>query len=158
MPATAGNANEFVEQRLDELIGTLEDALQSHVITFCGDLWFGVDDLLRLAVEDKSKLKPIRRKLCVFLTTRGGYIEVVQRIVATLRRHYRVVDFIIPNYAYSAGTVLAMSGDAIHMDYYSRLGPIDPQVDAKSGNKVPALGYLERYSDLIEKAQKGTSC
>ncbi len=82
-------------------------------------------------------------------------IEVVHRIVATLRKHYKLVDFIVPNYAYSAGTVLAMSGDAIHMDYYSRLGPIDPQIESDRGRGISALGYLERYNDLLEKAKKG---
>lgn len=62
----------------------------------------------------------------------------------------------MPNHAFSAGTVLAMSGDAIHMDYYSRLGPIDPQVANSEGRLVPALGYLERYNALIEKAQAGS--
>ena len=62
-------------------------------------------------------------------------MDVVQRVVDTLRRHYNLVDFIIPNYAYSAGTVLAMSGDAIHMDYYSRLGPIDPQIETERGRE-----------------------
>jgi hypothetical protein len=35
-----------------------------------------------------------------------------------------------------------MSGDAIYMTYYSRLGPIDPQVETSKGVPVPALGYL----------------
>ena len=89
----------------------------------------------------------------VILTTTGGYIEVVQRIVDTLRRHYDLVSFVVPNYAYSAGTVLVMSGDEIHMDYYSRLGPIDPQVEINNDRMVPALGYLERYNALVQKAQ-----
>ena len=89
------------------------------------------------------------------ITTTGGFIEVVQRIVATLRKHYSIVDFVVPNYAYSAGTVLVMSGDAIHMDYYSRLGPIDPQVETPGGQSVSALGYLERYDQLLRKANSG---
>ena len=40
------------------------------------------------------------------------------------------------------------------MDYYSTLGPIDPQVE-RSGQMVPALGYLEQYGRLIEKSQQG---
>jgi len=105
------------------------------------------------SIEQRHSQPPARRKLVVLLTTTGGYIEVVQRIVATFRQHYSLVDFIIPNYAYSAGTVLAMSGDSIHMDYYSRLGPIDPQVENQRGRQVPALGYLEKYNALIEKAK-----
>jgi hypothetical protein len=55
----------------------------------------------------------------------------------------------------SAGTVLVMSGDAIHMDYASMLGPIDPQVRNREGRYVPALGYLEQYKRFIEKSAKG---
>ncbi len=116
----------------------------------------GVDDILRNAVEKRQSIAPTGKKLVFILSTEGGYIEVVQRIVATLRKHYNIVDFIIPNSAYSAGTVLALSGDAIHMDYYSRLGPIDPQVEGQSGKFVPALGYLEKYNALLRKAQDGT--
>ena len=95
-----------------------------------------------------------RSRLCVFLTTGGGYIEVVQRIVELMRHHYREVEFVVPNFAYSAGTVLVMSGDRIWMDYYSRLGPIDPQVEIE-GMLVPATGYLIQYERLREKAQEG---
>lgn len=149
------NANDFIEQQLDERILAIENKYHAHAISFSGSLLGGVDDIIRGAVERKRMEPPPRRKLVFLLTTSGGYNEVVQRIVATLRTHYRVVDFIIPNYAYSAGTVLAMSGDAIHMDYYSRLGPIDPQVENERGRQVPALGYLERYNELIKKADKG---
>ena len=82
-------------------------------------------------------------------------MEPVQRMVATIRRHYQIVDFVIPNYAYSAGTILALSGDAILMDYYSRLGPIDPQIKSSRGRTVSALGHLEKYNELIKKAQTG---
>lgn len=149
------SANEFIEQLLDERIKQIESAYKADAICFTGPIIFGVDDVIRTAVEAKWAEPPTRKKLVFLLTTAGGYIEVVQRIVATLRHHYPLVDFIIPNYAYSAGTVLAMSGDAIHMDYYSRLGPIDPQVENANGRRVPALGYLEKYNDLLKKAQAG---
>ncbi len=124
-----------------------------------GPLEFGTDDVLRKVVEARKSSEPAKRDLVVLLDTLGGYIEVVSRIVDTLRYHYDVVAFIIPNSAYSAGTVLAMSGDSIHMDYYSRLGPIDPQVESDNSEMVPALGYLKRYEKLIEgaKSEEGLS-
>ena len=42
------------------------------------------------------------------------------------------------------------------MDYYSRLGPIDPQLQLPDGRTLPALGYLERYDRLIKKSSRGT--
>lgn len=148
-------ANEFVERELDRRLTAIETAFSGHALGFIGPLWDGVDNILRKATEQRVKQMPSSPRLVIVLTTEGGYIETVQRMVDTVRRHYQVVDFIIPNYAYSAGTVFAMSGDSIWMDYYSRLGPIDPQIETHPGKSVSALGHLEKYNALIEKAQNG---
>lgn len=129
-----------------------------HVLGLNSTLVFGIDEAVRDLVENMGPRRRRRKrgKLVVVLTTTGGYIEVVQRIVETLRHHYRDVDFVIPNYALSAGTVLAMSGDAIHMNYFSRLGPIDPQVRSGTGQQVSALAYLIQWDRLLQKAREGT--
>src|SRR5262249_15292774 len=54
----------------------------------------------------------------------------------------------------SAGTVFALSGDAIWMDYFSVLGPIDPQIE-KDRKLVPALAYLVQFDRLVAKAEHG---
>jgi leucyl-tRNA synthetase len=41
------------------------------------------------------------------------------------------------------------------MDYSSSLGPIDPQV-YNGTTYVPALGYLDKVNELLEKAKNGT--
>lgn len=153
--ATPGNANQFIEEQLGQRVESLEKVVNADVLAFSGGLLGGVDDVFRQVVEYRRTQTPSRPKLVIVLTTGGGYIEVVDRIVDTLRHHYQEVDFVVPNYAYSAGTVLAMSGDAIYMDYYSRLGPIDPQVEGGGGRTVPALGYLTQYERLIAKANNG---
>lgn len=151
----AGTANALIEERIDELSSKLEEVLDSDVLTFFGEIMDGTDDAIRVHFE--ADRKPARRQRLAFIVqTPGGLIEVVERIVTCSRKHYREVDFFVPNFAMSAGTVLVMSGDRIFMDYYSILGPIDPQVEALSGNKfVPALGYLREYESLMEKADDG---
>ena len=151
LPVTA---NEFVEHQLHERLRTIETLFAAHALTFSGPLLRGVDDILRTRIEKRCKQNPSSERLVVLLTTGGGYLEPVQRMVATLRKHYQIVDFVIPNYAYSAGTVFALSGDAIYMDYYSRLGPIDPQIETK-GKLVSALGHVEKFNALMDRAQKG---
>jgi len=153
--AVPTSADEFIEQQLDERLLALEQALDSDVLCMVGALIDGLDDLIRILIENRKQREDSRPRLAVLLTTGGGFIEPVQRIVETFRHHYEHVVFVIPNYAFSAGTVLAMSGDDIYMDYYSRLGPIDPQVPSASGQLVPALGYLEQWNRLLKKAQAG---
>ena len=151
MVATPANANTFIERELGIRAKELEDILVADVLAFSGGLVQGIDDILRVEIEGRSHK---RARLCVVLTTHGGYIEVVHRIVDLMRHHYDEVEFVVPNYSYSAGTVLVMSGDRIRMDYYSRLGPIDPQIELE-GLMVPAAGYLVQYERLVEKAEKG---
>jgi Serine dehydrogenase proteinase len=75
-------------------------------------------------------------------------------MVEIIRFHYSEVFFVVPQAAMSAATILCMSGDRIYMDYSSSLGPIDPQV-YNGTHWVPALGYLDKVEQLIEKARQG---
>jgi ClpP class serine protease len=145
------NASQTVEAQLAADLKTLEDFFKADCLTYVGPIAFFADDAIRDAIE---KITQRRRKLAFILQTDGGFAETARRISDTLRHHYRVVDFIVPNYAMSAGTILALSGDEIYMDYYSVLGPIDPQEEV-DGKLVPALGYVIRYEALLDKGRKG---
>lgn len=152
---TPTEANALIEEKLNSYVVALENKLGADVLSFSGYIYHRSDLFLRDTVEWRKEQKPTRNNLAFFLETGGGYIEVVQRIVNILRKHYRRVEFYVPNQAMSAGTVLVMSGDAIHMDYYSVLGPIDPQLPKSGGGSVPALGYLKKYEELMKKANEG---
>jgi hypothetical protein len=156
--------NVFVEKQLDRLAGEIEGKLSSHVMAIVGPIYAGIDDAVRQAIESRKQPdaadKAIpdstreQRSLAIVLDTTGGIIEVVERMVNTIRYHYDHVTMIIPNQAMSAGTVFAMSGDRIMMDYFSCLGPIDPQV-YRNGKFVPALSYLVQLERLIKKSKDG---
>lgn len=150
-------AEDYISTHLRLFNRDLSDYLKSQVVAIRGPISFGLDDLIRLEIEALNDGHPKRKKpkkLTVILETTGGYIEVVERIYNTFRKHFRLVDFVIPNYAYSAGTVLALSGDSIFMDYYSVLGPIDPQFELEDGRHVPGLGYLQKFKELKDFINK----
>jgi hypothetical protein len=142
------NSELLVLDQLKHFSEVLEDKFSSDVLSLIGPIHFGIEKVVREVVEGREHK---RHKLLVLVETDGGYIEVTQRIADTIRHHYRQVEFVI---AMSAGTVLVMSGDAIWMDYYSVLGPIDPQVSRPGGSMVPALGYLLHYDRLIKRAEQ----
>ena len=145
-------ADDVVHAELQRCLGEVEKYTQSDVIVYSGPIVYGTDKMIRDSLE---QVPDRRSKLLFVLETNGGFIEVVQRIADTLRRHYTVVEFLVPDHAFSAGTVLVMSGDGIYMDYYSVLGPIDPQLPDQKGAMLPALGYLKQYERLIEKSRQG---
>ena len=138
-------ADDLVELALTTANEQLGTHLDGDVLFLCAALDFGVDDFIRDEVERLAEGKEKKDKLAVILETPGGFIETVERIVSVFRKHYAIVDFYIPNFSYSAGTVLALSGDEIYMDYYSVLGPIDPQFRTESGRQAPGMGYIAKY-------------
>jgi hypothetical protein len=141
-----------IQEQLDEDLDDLEKKLDADVMSIMGPIVPGLDERVRTAVE---RIDPRRSKLVVVLDTMGGVVEVVERMVGALRHHYQEVTFVIPGQAMSAGTVLALSGDAIMMDYFSALGPIDPQVQRLNGQLLPATAYLIQFDRLIKKAAAG---
>ena len=146
--------NKALKDLLNKTLLDLEETLQSDVLTYYGSIMDGNENVLRDIVEDIAK-DTDKEQLAVILTT-GGSSTAVERYVNIIRKHYNKIIFIIPDYAYSAGTIFCMSGDEIWMDYFSVLGPIDPQIRNKDGKFVPALGYLDKINDFIEKAHKNT--
>jgi hypothetical protein len=152
------DSNSVIEGLLNDRLCALEAAVSGDVLAYFGPIFDPAHDLLRTALDelDDRPVKDERRpKLAVVLETEGGFAESAERLQRVFRHNYDVVDFIVPGYAMSAGTILVMSGDAILMDYSSVLGPIDPQVRRGDDRSVSALGYIEKYEALMRKASRG---
>jgi Serine dehydrogenase proteinase len=153
MAADPTGLNAVVKESLDRHLGDIETAMNRDVAAIYGPIVSGLDLAVRDALEALDNRND-RKRIAVILDTPGGSAEVVERMVDTIRSFYDDVAFIIPDRAMSAGTIFAMSGDSIHMDYFSRLGPIDPQI-WKDDRFVPALSYLIQYERLLDKDRKG---
>lgn len=148
--------DDTLKQLLQTKLEVLEKHLDADILVYFGSLAPVSANLFAKVIEDLKADTVKHDKLYVILTTLGGSAEVVERYVNILRYHYTEVNFIVPDYAYSAGTIFCMSGDSILMDYISVLGPIDPQVPNKDNKYVAALGYLDKINEFIDKAANGT--
>jgi ClpP class serine protease len=94
----------------------------------------------------------------------GGLVLASEQIARALHRHQAKVTVIVPHYAMSGGTMLALAADEIMMDDNAVLGPVDPQIGqwpAASIVKVAEEKPIERVNDetliladLSRKAQK----
>lgn len=148
--------DDSIKKILTDKLNELSVLLDADIFTYYGQIIDGNENIILKIIEDLAKSPDKKEKLFVVLTTGGGSAIAVERYVNIIRHHYSEVNFIIPDYAFSAGTIFCMSGDNIYMDYFSVLGPIDPQVQNKEGNWVAALGYLDKVNELIEKAKANT--
>ncbi len=98
----------------------------------------------------------------LILHTPGGLVLAAEQIAWALAEHPAKVTVLIPHYAMSGGTLLALSADEVIMDSHAVLGPVDPQLGQFAAASI--LQVLERkpiekiddqtvmMADLAEKA------
>ena len=73
----------------------------------------------------------------LILHTPGGLVLAAEQIALAMRKHGAPIRVIVPHYAMSGGTLLALAADEVIMDGNAVLGPVDPQL-----GKYPAASIL----------------
>lgn len=134
-----------VTARRQSLIAELERERGSRVITLIHrrEPWADERDDTAITIEDtKSVLRTIRdtpgtQPIDVVLHTPGGLALAAEMIAIALKAHPSRVTVMVPFYAMSGGTLIALAAEEILMERYSVLGPVDPQIGG-----LPAAALL----------------
>lgn len=156
-----GVYSDYLEQKMDFNQLTTERKIQLQRIS---DLRGGRDMLVYAAdishqrapiSIDPSDLLAINDQLSnltgseldIILETSGGSGEVDEDIVRLVRDKYDDASVIVPGYAKSAGTIIAMSCNEILMEPVAALGPIDAQLIMR-GKRFSAHAFLVGFEDI----------
>ena len=103
---------------------------------------------------------PAGRPIEIVLHTPGGLVLAASQIAKALRDHDGRVTAVIPHYAMSGGTLIALAADEIRMDTHAALGPVDPQLGNMAAASYVAVAATPGkhddqtllYADLGRKA------
>ncbi|MBN2014421.1 MAG: ATP-dependent Clp protease proteolytic subunit [Candidatus Altiarchaeota archaeon] len=127
----------FTDAARFALIRSIERARKSRVITMIhrqeGLSFLGVS-LSYINIEDSERilrairLTPDDVPIDLILHTPGGIVLAATQIALALKKHPAEVRVIVPHYAMSGGTLIALAADRIIMDENAVLGPVDPQL------------------------------
>jgi len=109
---------------------------------------FGIPFTRYIDIEDSERvLRAIRATpddvpIDLILHTPGGLVLAATQIAMAIKKHPADVRVIIPHYAMSGGTLIALAADKLIMDENAVLGPIDPQLGALM-KMYPAASLLK---------------
>lgn len=109
--------------------------------------FLGIPILRYLTIDESEKiLRAIRetdpqKPIDLILHTPGGLMLAAEQIAYALCAHPARINVIIPHYAMSGGTLIALASDEIILDKNGVLGPVDPQL-----NDQPAASILTAVS------------
>jgi hypothetical protein len=92
----------------------------------------------------------------VLLHTTGGNPVAGYRLAQCIRNFARDVVFLVPEYAYSAGTLLCFSGDEVRLGHYAGMSPIDITMVEwlESGRDEVELASFDYYLQFTDDCQR----
>jgi ClpP class serine protease len=161
----------FLEASRQRLIAKIEQERRSRVIllvhrqetmSFLGfPLMRYIDVNDSEAVLRAIHLTDAAVPIDIVLHTPGGLVLASLQIARAIHKHKGKVTAVVPHYAMSGGTLIALAADEIVMSEHAVIGPVDPQVGqyaAASVLKAVARKPVERIDDetlvLADQAEK----
>ena len=85
----------------------------------------------------------------LILSSPGGDGNVAEKLILMLRHYFKNFTVIVPSYAKSAATMIALGSDKILMGYLAELGPIDPQLMLPGyPQPIPARAFIDGLEDI----------
>jgi ClpP class serine protease len=141
---------EQILARRAELIHELEQERGSRVIQLIHrkEPWSTSEDEPEIVLEDSETIlqeireTPAGTPIDFIIHTEGGLAFAADLIAMALKHHSGKITVMIPFYAMSEGTCIALAAHEIMMEKYSVLCPLEPQLDDMPANSI--IGILKR--------------
>jgi ClpP class serine protease len=131
-------ARQVLARQRRRVLGRLSAKRNSTVITLIHRQetisFLGVPIMRHIDIDDaESVLRAIRetppgRPIEIILHTPGGLVLAASQIALALADHDGPVTAVVPHYAMSGGTMIALAADEVVLERHAALGPIDPQL------------------------------
>ncbi|MGC1708839.1 MAG: hypothetical protein WA799_03445 [Nitrosotalea sp.] len=105
--------------------------------------------------RDRTKAKRYSN-LDVMIHTYGGVPQVGYLLAQVIRDFSDKITFLVPEYSFSAGTVLCLSGNDVRLADHALLSPIDITIHEikKSGTSVTELISVDYFMQFAEDCRK----
>ena len=97
------------------------------------------------------RLTPKDMPIDLILHTPGGLVLAAEQIANAIYKHPAKVTVMVPHYAMSGGTLLALAADEIIMDESAVLGPVDPQLGDKPAASILKILNEKKYDDIDDE-------
>ena len=146
---TAINSARYERQNM---IRRIQEMSSCRLICYVSGPAASIDRDDTVAIVDLLHNIPRGSNVDLLLNTPGGDVDAAEKLMSILRGtvgsgRLRVV---VPDFAKSAGTLIALGADAILMSDTSELGPIDPQITLNDGRGNLIRHSVQGYLDAFE--------
>jgi ClpP class serine protease len=89
--------------------------------------------------------------LDIVLHTPGGLVLASLQIARAIHKHKGKVTAVVPHYAMSGGTLIALAADEILMSEHGVIGPVDPQLGEYAAASILSAVHKKPLSEVEDR-------
>jgi len=140
-----------------KLILSIEKITNRTLIIYEANLWrpgqgLGEEDIQPFG--DLLFRLPEKENVDLLIHSPGGDIDATEKIIIMCRDIAKEFRVIVPEYAKSAATLIALASDEIIMGLPSELGPIDAQIQAPGPGGATFQTSAQSFIDEFDRIKK----
>ena len=152
-------SNTYLRHR-KPIIERLQQRLKAKVIIYTASPYHPVPQIM---IQDVPSFEDLLRSVAgaeegyLMINSPGGDGNAAEKLLTMCRERFtKTFNVIVPDYAKSAATMVALGSDKILMGYLSELGPIDPQIRIAPfpGRTIPARSFLDGLEMIRKKIRE----
>jgi len=122
---------------------------KDNVLFFIQNTKEGIEPADVARVETTITQATTNNKLFIVLHTVGGDVYSAVSIMKILQKRFTEIHVLIPEYAYSSGTVMSCAANKIYMSVKASLGPLDkPMEHFKDGSDMSSLDITKTLTNI----------
>jgi len=138
------------------IIQRLEKKLNGRVIVYTASPFHPFPEIM---IQDIPLFEDLLRSVAgadvgyLIINSPGGDGNVAEKFLLMCRQRFpKGFNVVVPDFAKSAATMIALGSDKILMSYLAELGPIDPQLRmAPLGEVIPARSFIDGLEIIRKK-------
>ncbi len=153
--------NLFLNYKRNKQIKAIEEKRNSKVITLIHRQeilsLIGIPFTRFIDIDDSEEILRAFRKvddekdIDLILHTPGGLVLAAEQIARAIQNHPSQVTVMVPHYAMSGGTLIALAADKIILDQNAVLGPVDPQVRGYPAESINNVTKQKNVDDIDDE-------
>ncbi|MDI6775982.1 MAG: ATP-dependent Clp protease proteolytic subunit [Syntrophales bacterium] len=140
-----------------EAISSIEELTERQLIVYEANLWSNRSSLGEEDIQPFGdllvRLSP-KQNVDLLLQSPGGDIDAAEKIVYMCREIAGEFRVIVPEYAKSAATLIALASDEVIMGLASELGPIDAQLTGPGPGGAVFQTSAQSFIDELDRIKE----
>jgi len=140
-----------------EAISSIEKITNRQLLVYEANLWSNRSGMEEEDIQPFGDLLvrlSSKQNFDLLLQSPGGDIDAAEKIVYMCREIGGEFRVIIPEYAKSAATLIALASDQVIMGLASEIGPIDAQLTGPGPGGATFQTYAQAFIDEFDRIKK----